>query len=226
MDWLPKARDNLPGNAMSRRSTKRQATGESRANEGGEALHEFLLRELPPGKTKQAPYLTNALLKTGARYDRYTARRNEWLNYATRGNRLRRISKLVEALASGLCELDILSRDDLASRVDPKEVEALVGSLRLLSRETTDLAKEVQGNGRPRDLAEERWILELADIYENAFCQPANVSGSAAGPMNRRGKFYRLLELSRPISFPRHGKLSLRQIDRMLKRRKKTLFPD
>jgi hypothetical protein len=38
--------------------------------------------------------------------------------------------------------------------------------------------------------------------------------------MSRRGKFYRLLEVSRPKSFPQHGKLSLRQIDRMLKRRR------
>lgn len=116
---------------------------------------------------------------------------------------------------------DILSRDDLANRVDPKEIEGLVGSLGLLIKETADLAKEAQGNGRPRDLAEERWILELADIYENAFSRPAGVSGSGAAPTEQRGKFYRLLELSRPISFPRHGKLNPRQIKRMLKLRKK-----
>jgi hypothetical protein len=124
-------------------------------------------------------------------------------------------------LESSLCELDILSRDDLESRIDPKEMKALVGSLHLLSKETTTLANEVQENGRPRDLAEERWILELADIYENAFCQPVRVSGSGAGLIKQRGMFYRLLELSRPISFPRHGKLNPRQIERMLKRRKK-----
>jgi hypothetical protein len=40
-------------------------------SEGDEEIHEFLVHKLPPGKTKQALYLTNALLKAGARYDRY-----------------------------------------------------------------------------------------------------------------------------------------------------------
>ena len=61
----------------------------------------------------------------------------------------------------GICELDILTRDDLENRVEPKEVEALMGSLHLLGNVTNGLAKEVQKNGKPRDLAEERWIFEL-----------------------------------------------------------------
>jgi hypothetical protein len=149
---------------MSRQSKKQHTTEKIRASEGDEEIHDFLVRKLPPGKTKQAPYLTNALLKAGARYDRYTAKRNEWLDYAARRNRLNRIAKSVNELTSGLFELDILSRDELASRLDPKEVETLIGSLSLLGKETAELVKEAQENGRPRDLAEERWILELADI--------------------------------------------------------------
>ena len=202
---------------MSRRSTDAEATDESHR---GEDLHEFLVRELPPGQTKQAPYFTNALREADARFDRYNARRNEWLNYAARRSRLKTITKLLEELESCLCDLDILSRDELTSRVAPKAIEAFVGSVRLFRKETTDLAKKTQENGRPRELAEERWILELADIYENAFGRPAGVWGSGAKPTKRRGKFYHLLELSRPTTFARHGKLSLRQIDRMLKRRK------
>ena len=38
------------------------------------------------------------------------------------------------------------------------------------------LIEETRSSGRPRDLAEERWILELADIYENAFCLPAGAN--------------------------------------------------
>ena len=205
----------------SRRSTTEQGTLETRTKGGSEGIRGFLDRELPPGKTKEAPYLTNVLLEAGARYDRYTANRIEWLDYATRRRRLARITKSAKELASNLCELDILSRDELASRVDRRELEALVGSLRFLSKESADLAKEVQKNGRPRDLAEERWILELADIYENIFCRPARVWGSGGGPVKRRGKFYDLLIVGRPLSFARHGKLSLRQIDRTLKQRRK-----
>jgi len=168
----------------------------------------------------------NALSEAGTRYDRYTARRNDWIRYGPRRSRLESVAKLANDLASVLCQLDILSLDDLALRIDPKKVEALVGSLLFLSKESEDLAMEMQDKGKPRELAEERWIFEIADIYENAFGQPASVSGSGSDDddddlPNRRGKFYRLLEVSRPASFPRHGKLSLRQIDRMLKRRRK-----
>lgn len=183
------------------------------------------MRELPPGNTKEAAYFANALSEAGARYDRYTARRKDWIRYGPRRRRLQSVAKLANDLASVLYQLDILSSDDLATRIDPKKIETLVGSLLFLSKESQDLATEVQDKGKPRDLAEERWIFELADIYKNAFGQTANVSGSGSDSdddelPNRRGKFYRLLEVSRPASFPRHGKLSLRQIDRMLERRK------
>jgi hypothetical protein len=210
---------------MLHRPTKQRATKETRAAEGGESLHEFLVHELPPGKTQQAAYLTSAVTKAGQRYDRYVEKRNEWLDYATRRNRLTRIARLAEALASELCQLDLISQDNLACQFVPEKVETLVGSLRFLCQETTELANEVQYSGRPRDLAEERWILELADIYENAFCKPASVWGSGDGMPKRRGKFYHLLELSRPSSFPRYGKLSVRQIDRTLKSRKKRPEP-
>ena len=47
------------------------------------------------------------------------------------------------------------------------------------------------------------------------------VWGSGAGADETgRGTFSHLLEFSRPETFSQHGKLSVRQIDRMLKRRK------
>ena len=208
---------------MSRRPAKKQKQTASRPDEGAECIFEFLVRELPPGRTHQVHYLANALLKAGARYDRYTANRRECLDYAARRDRLVRITKAAVELASNLCKLDILSLDELASRIEPQEVETLVGRLRFLSKETAALGDEVQQNGRPRDLAEERWIMELADIYENAFGKPASVWGSGDEPLKRRGTFYRLLEVSRPTSFPRYGKLSLRQIDRTLKHRSRRL---
>ena len=134
---------------------KAKSTGESRVGEANEDLHSFLVRELPPGKTKQASYLMEVLREAGARFDRYDAKRNEWLNYATRRSRLATITNLLEELESCLCDLDILSRDELANRVDPKMIETFVGSIRLLRKETTNLAKETQKNGRPRELAEE-----------------------------------------------------------------------
>src|SRR5436305_10049106 len=156
---------------------------ESPAIESGSDLHEFLVRELPPENAKHASYFANASLEAGERYVRYSERMDEWSGYATRRKNLKRIVKLTEELASGLSELDILSRDDLASRVGSKEIDGLVGSLRRLGKETTVLVGQVQPEGRRRDLAEQRWILEIANIYENAFHQPASVWGKGGGPI-------------------------------------------
>lgn len=205
---------------MLHRPEKQKATGKSGEPEG-ESLHEFLLRELPPGKSTQARYLTEALATAGERYEHHIARRDDWWFYASRRERLERIGALAVQLASALCELDIISREDLQNRLGPRELEALVGSLRVLIAQTKDTAQDIQKNGKPRDLAEGRWILELADIYENAFCRPATVSGSGDEPTRRRGKFYHLLQVSRPLSFPRHGKMSLRHIKQVLAQRKK-----
>src|SRR5205085_7210980 len=117
-------------------------------------------------------------------------------------------------------KLDILSRDDLASRVGSKEIDGLVGSLRRLGKETTVLVGQVQPEGRRRDLAEQRWILEIANIYENAFHQPASVWGKGGGPIKGRRGFFNFLVLSRSPSRKWNGKLHPRQVDRVLKRRR------
>jgi hypothetical protein len=202
--------------SLSAPSSKRGAKGERPEQGSVKDIREFLVRELPPEKTRHAAYLANAILRAAARYDRYAACRNEWLKYTARRSRLERIGMIAADLVSGICKLDILSRDDLANRVDSEQIEALVGSLRLLSEQTDVLAKEIQKNGKPRDLAEERWILEIVD-NENASGEPIRVWKSVTV---RVSNFYRLLELSLPESFPRYGKLSRRQVDRALKHRR------
>ena len=181
-----------------------------------ETIHEFLGRELPPGKAKHARYFAEALDRAAARYDRYSTatNRREWLNYSHRGSRLERIVSGSKALASDLCALDVITRDDLAARINPPQFDALIGSLRLLAKQAAILGMEVQRSGRPRDLAEERWIMDLADIYENAFSQSPRVWKSDDGSLSR---FFRFLELGRPETFPKHGKLSRRQVARTLR---------
>jgi hypothetical protein len=185
-----------------------------------ESLHGFLFRELPAGKS-EVSYVVDALAAAGERYDRYTARKDEWWSYANRRDRLARVSRYAEWTASELRKLDVIASEDLRTRLGAKELDALIGSLTNLATQTVEMAKEVQTTGKPRDVAEERWILELADIYENFLCRPATVSGSGDEPTRRRGKFYHFLLLSRPPSFPRHGKLSLRHIKQVLAQRKK-----
>jgi hypothetical protein len=207
---------------MSRRSTKPQAMLKDPASLGFSEVHAFLVRELPPENASRAWYFANAARDAGERYVQYSERKDEWSSYATRRDKLKKITTFVEKVAFGLSELDILSRDDLASRVGSKEIDGLIGSLRRLGKETTILVGQIQPGGRRRDLAEERWILELADIYEKAFNQPASVWGRGAG-LNGRQSFYGFLQLSRPPSTRPLGdyKLHPRQVDRVLKRRRR-----
>jgi hypothetical protein len=138
-----------------------------------------------------------------------------------RRERFDTIANLAAKLVFGLSNLDFLSRDELESRANPKKIEALIGSLLLLEKETRNLPKDKQLKGRSRDLAQERWIFDLADIYENAFGQPASAWRKRLKPTKNRGEFYRLLQLSRPKTFPLFGSLSRRQVDRVLDRREK-----
>jgi hypothetical protein len=96
--------------------------------------------------------------------------------------KLKKITTFVDGVAAGLRELDVLSREDLASRMGSTEIDELVDSLHRLSKEAAVLMGQAQTFGRQRNLAEERWILALADIYENALGQPATVWGAGDCP--------------------------------------------
>ena len=177
-----------------------------------EILREFLTRKLRPTDLNHVHFFATAVEDAGARYERYSANRHEWSNYTDRKRRLKKITDLATDLASNLNRLDIMSRDELARHSDPKKLETLVGSLQLLGKEISELVKHTQSNGRARDLAEERWFTDMADIYENAFGQPARANWTA---------FHRFLHLRPPKTLPHYGKLHLRQIKRALQRRRK-----
>jgi len=204
------------------RRTNKKPRGED--NPTKETIKEFVERELPPAAKGQVPHLTDAVRRAGLRYDRYAAAaaRDGWLKYRKRRLQLEEISESALKVVNGLAKLDCISRDVIESCLDdPTQMKMLPDSLCRLRVQAMRLAQEVQRDGKPRDLAEERWIFELADIYENAFRRTAKVSGSGSGPTEKRGRFYRFLELSRPESFPRYGKLSVRQVERTLRRRNK-----
>lgn len=186
--------------------------------EGAAKIQEFLEAKLPPNVREQAQYFTDYLVKLASRYERYAARREQWQDYGTRGDRFRLIRDYARDLASNLVSLDILSRDDLECGFEP---DKLIGQLKFLHKEAEALAAGVQTEGRPRDLAEERWIVGVADMYKNAFRRSATIwgSGSDAKTNKRRGDFYDLLIISRPVSLPQHGKLDPRQIVRVLERK-------
>jgi hypothetical protein len=200
------------------RRPENRSTADDFGDQEYERIFLFVTRKL---SKQRARVFTDAILAAGARYDRYQAARGEWKSYSDRRARLDKIAKSSEELANGLLGLDVLTRDDLARRLDEGMNQSLVNSLLLLRKEAAGLIKGIQQNGRWRDLAEECWIFELADIYEKIFSRPARVSGSGDGALEQRGEFYGLLTVSLPASFPRHGKLSVKQVDGVLKRRSK-----
>jgi hypothetical protein len=122
---------------MSRRTTKPQATLTGPRSESCSDVQAFLFRELAPRNARRASYFAGAVREAGERYDRYIDRRDEWWNFAVRRDKLKKITTFIDGVASGLCELDILSRDDLASRIGSKEIDELVSSLHRLSKEAT-----------------------------------------------------------------------------------------
>jgi hypothetical protein len=214
--------------SLDRHINERRRTPESIAVENDEGVREFLERLLPAKRSDAAAYFADALQRAGERYDRYTAKKKEWLQFGDRRNRLVRIAWDAKSLTDKLSALDIISRDDLTLRIGPAAVDALVGSLLHLRKEVRNMEAEIQKNGKPRNLAAERWIMEVADIYENAFGKTASVWGSSTGPKNLRGNFYRLLELSltTSTSFARASIPSPRQVGRVLRRRKKKPGPE
>jgi hypothetical protein len=184
-----------------------------------ETVVSFLKRELPPATRDDAEYVASAIREAGERYERYDVRRKEWEKYGRRRENLAALVTMGRKFRSVLCSLDILTRDDLESRMGPDRIDSLVGLLNLLEAQAVPLFDEIQDRGKPKDHAVERWIVEMADIFENGFSKPPAVSGSGEDPIHRRGKFYRLLELGRPSRFARHGRLSLKHVQKVLKMR-------
>src|SRR5689334_19457318 len=87
---------------------------------------EFLKCELPPQAAGQISYYLGALSGAAARYDRYAEKRAECLNYTARKRRLVTAMRTSKHLADQLCALDVLSRDEVAQRLD---ITQLAGSL-------------------------------------------------------------------------------------------------
>src|SRR5258708_7003087 len=134
--------------------------------DGRESVVEFLQRALPPQKASEVTNIVDGIGETRARYDRYAEQTEP---YRVRTARLRKIEEGSSNVFGALLGLDVMSRDDIASRIGPRTIEEYVGLLLTLTLEAKRLGKEIQERGRPRDVARERWIREMADIFENAF---------------------------------------------------------
>jgi hypothetical protein len=140
-----------------------------------------------------------------------------------RAARLQKIEEGAKEVVVALLGLDVMSRDDIASRIGARAIEEYIGSFQTLTLEAIRLRHDIQERGKPRDVARERWIRDMADIFETTFDEAAAVSGSGDSPIRQRGKFYRLLDLSRPSRLAQYGSLSPKHVKSVLAARMKRM---
>lgn len=188
-------------------------------------IREHLDRSLRTIKEGDRKEIEAALLRAADRYDRYMSSEDEWKEYAQRAAKLDGIRDHAREAAKGIGSLDIISREDFEARLGRERLATIKFDLERLALEADRLAKEVQRRGAPKNLAEERWIWEVADIFENALGKEAKVWGPGSGRRKNKGPFYELLEVCRPNFFPRYGKLHSKQVRTVLKRRPKKSRP-
>ena len=181
------------------------------------ALLAFLRRRLPDRSGEHVTQVKKALESAVRNYERYA--HHPLINdYQHRRKLLITISdhSLEKVIA---CASDPLIADELDQRVGPERMGMIARYLAELRVAASDLLSNAQKSGRPRDVAGEKWISEVADIFETHFKRRAAVYGSGSSARSSRGPFYELLYLSVPPSFPRYGTLSPLQVTRVLKRR-------
>ena len=169
-------------------------------NDREQAILEFLRKSLPDMDESDLDFIVTGLLRAGERYDRYAANKEDWISYANRRRVLTRIADHAAELVESLRELDIISRDILEERLSTERLGTISIYLGYLEREGTKLADSVQKEGRQIDLAEEIWILEIAEYFQNTFGRSATELDSASGKKKNRSPFFQLLELSRARS--------------------------
>lgn len=189
-----------------------------------ERLLNFLGKALPRKPNAERDQLVDALTRAGLRYDHYMQCVNQWKYYSKRRKNLFEIWNASRSLIESLNGLDPISRNDIEQKMGHDKTESLQFLLARLHDEVITVVKSLQTRGTPRNIAEERWIFEIADIYEQAFStqskpRAASVWGPRVSARHDRGPFYELLKLSVPSSFPRHGKLDPAHVTRVLKRR-------
>ena len=182
-------------------------------------LRTFLEQNLLRQSLNNIEGITRSLEEAEKRYNRYAAMRSKWENYRARRELLTQILNEAERLHSDLTGLDPIIKDALEMIFGDQEVEKLQGHLCRLTAKRYELIKPIQITGRPRDLATWIWVSELAEIFEANFRRKAVISGSGSGERSTRGKFYKLLELSQPSSFPRYGTLHPKKLSTILRTR-------
>ncbi len=191
-----------------------------------QSLRTFLEHRLSVDSPSDIQTLIGTLKAAGERYIRYFSDLQRPKGHKNRRHNLREIADQAVELRRAIASIDSIFRDDFESRFGPEKLERLLGHLHDFEKYADDALRGAQPVGRPRDLAQERWVLELAEIYETNTRKAARILGPGSEKdMKKQGPFYEFLNLSRPEKFVRDTFLDSRQIRRILARRQKELVP-
>jgi hypothetical protein len=181
----------------------------------------FLEAQLPKKDRPMVESIMASLEDAARRHDRFFEGREGWMKYGQRRVRLKEVRDLARKLQRSISGLDVISRYDLNIAISNERMNALSSALADIEYSAEEIQRTIQTAGKPTNLDAKRWINEVADIYETCFRQPPKIWGSGSSPKRSRGPFYKLLELSIPAQFPRHGGLEPATIRRALKEREK-----
>src|SRR5260370_31868852 len=88
-------------------------------------------------------------------------------NRPSRRQNLQKAFDEARALRGSLSRLDSIFVEDLDQEMGRNSVQQLIGHLARFSERTADLLARMSKTGRPPNVAQERWVYALADLYES-----------------------------------------------------------
>lgn len=198
-------------------------------------LRAFLNHHLPGRAKSDLAAIVEAVRAAGRRYVRHAQSRKQWDDaqerrgpgehkkgyLQQRRRRLGRVATLAIQLQEEISCLDSIFLEDLEFCLGAEQMKELRTSVADLGVHSRQLLEGAQEKGRARDLAQERWIHDMAIIFETNFKAPAKVWGSSEPEgKSSRGPFYDLMKLGRPNDFDRYRLLDPTQVRRILGRRR------
>jgi len=177
----------------------------------------FLERKLRPDAPSDAQALLKAVWREAERYSDHARNSRRLKGQRNLRHDLSKIANQAPNLRQRIGGVSSILREDFTRHfTDPEKLPKLLGHLQDFETFAADTLGETQTTGRPRNLARERWVTELWDLYETNISTAARTTRKGAKTLE---DFYEFLRLSCPIkSVPERNKfLDKRQIRRILK---------
>jgi hypothetical protein len=175
-------------------------------------LHSFLDSRLPRKARRNLQSIVDAIVDEARKYNARIATKHLWSDYGARRRRLKMLSNASVVLARELLALDPIAKELLAPRLPLETLEKVKGHLLDIRFHADELLRQSPQRGRPPNVAEEIWVMAIADIFEVSFERKPSISQA-------RGAFFELLKVARPFRMMREGDLDTRSLRRALKKR-------